>query len=761
MHLQKKIRLPGAMKKRPLAFLCLLAALLLFPAGVTGTDRKDAYEEWDGKRVTLTGRVYKKETVSQVEGPVSVVYLKLWEDKREGAGEADMGPPGKRVICYLSFGQREPEIGSTVRLSGKLKAFERASNPGQFDAISYYQIFGISYRLSQAEISAKTAKYNRFMETLYTFRRFLSGALSEALPPKEASVMQTMLLGEKGGMEKELKALYQRNGIAHILAISGLHISLLGMGLYRILRRCGAPMKAAAALSFGVIFLYGAMTGFSVSSVRAVFMFSIRMLGVLLKRSYDMITAAALAAAVILIKQPLYFTHSGFWFSFGCVLGIGLLIPLLTERKCGKHDTGKSDFGKNDSVFWQAAKRVLGGIGMAAVTLPLYLWFYYQFPVYSIFLNFLVIPLMSLLMAAGLALLVCQILFPAFSFPFSLFIKGVLLLYEKACELCENLPGHLFTPGKPEIWQIALCLLLFVLLLMTGKKTKLSVRWGIVLLGVLLLTLRPPKGLSLVFLDVGQGDCIYIENGNKSRYLVDGGSSSVSGVGEYRIIPFLKSRGAFRLDAVFVTHPDEDHVNGIRELLETGKRHGIEICALILPDISESARSESYLELAKAAGKNGVSVAYISRGQMIKRGELTIKCLHPAAGEALNEPNKYSIALGLSYRDFSAMLTGDVENGGERQLVRYLEEGDDFHGITVLKAAHHGSKNSTGEEFLRTVHPQLAVISAGKNNKYGHPHEELLMRLEDEGSLIYETAKKGAVTAEVEGKRVRVRGFLD
>lgn len=258
---------------------------------------------------------------------------------------------------------------------------------------------------------------------------------------------------------------------------------------------------------------------------------------------------------------------------------------------------------------------------------------------------------------------------------------------------------------------------------------------------------------------MGQGDCIYIENGNKSRYLVDGGSSSVSGVGEYRIIPFLKLRGASRLDAVFVTHPDEDHCNGIRELLTEGKRQGITICAMVLPDVSENARSESYLELVKEAGKRGVPVAYISRGQAIKKGELSLECLHPAAGGTLTEPNEYSMVLGLSCKGFEAMLTGDVENGGERELIRYLQDKEDFRDITVLKAAHHGSKNSTSPEFLKIVRPRLAVVSAGKDNKYGHPHKELLGRLEGEGSLTYETAKEGAVTVEVWGRRVRVDGW--
>lgn len=736
------------MVKRPLGVSCLAVVLVLTAAVWLAPDFADTshidYEEFQGQTVTVTGRVCKKETVRQSNGPALVIYLKQMKNN-DDMDKTDTGPPGDKIMCYLSFGEAEPELGSIVKLSGKLYVFEKASNPGQFDTRSYYQISGISYRLNQATILTKTTQYWKAAQMLYVFRLFLSEKFSSGLPGKEASVMQTMLLGEKGGMEKELKELYQKNGIAHILAISGLHISLIGTGLYLMLRKCGIPMKAAAVISAGIIFLYGAMTGFSVSAVRAVCMFLLQMLSILFERTYDMLTAAAVAAVLILLKQPLYLNHSGFLFSFGCVLGIGLILPLLTN---------------GNKEMPEAAKGLLSGIGMAVITLPVYLWFYYQFPVYSVFLNFLVIPLMSLLMAAGLLFLVCQIFLPPAAVPFAFFIKGVLMVYEKACGICEALPGNLFTPGKPESWQMVFYLLMLVFLIIMKEKLKLAVRWAVVFLGVLVLIMRPGKGFQMVFLDVGQGDCIYIENENKSRYLVDGGSSSVGSVGKYRIIPFLKSQGASYLDAVFVTHPDEDHCNGIKELLEEGEGQGITVRHLVLPDISENARNENYLELVKASEEARIPVSYISRGQMIKSGNLSIKCLHPSAEYTSGEPNEYSIVLGLIWRDFSAILTGDVEENGERQLIQKLEETPDFKEITVLKVAHHGSKYSTDDDFLQVVHPYFSVISAGRNNKYGHPHRELLQRLEKEGSLVYETSKSGAVTIWMHGKRVWIRTFL-
>lgn len=726
--------------KRPLAFLCLITALFLFVPTRFAPDNGDGYEKFQGKRVTVTGRVYKKEKVRQEKGTALALYLKSGAGTKHSGKDA--GPPGGRLICYLSAGETEPELGSIVRLTGKLSTFENASNLGQFDARSYYQILKISYRLNQATILAKTTKYNSCAENLYRLRSFLSAKISEALPGKEAAVLQAMLLGEKSGMEKELKALYQRNGIAHILAISGLHISLLGMGLYRLLCKAGIPMKAAAVLAFGLMIFYGAMTGFSVSALRAIFMFSVRMLGVLAERTYDMLTATGLAAVFLLLGQPRYPEHSGFLFSFGCVLGIGLVLPVLAEGPA-------------------PVKGILSGAGMAAVTLPVYLWFYYQFPTYSIFLNFLVIPLMSLLMTAGLFLLACQILFPPLAVPFSFFVRGVLRIYEEGCAACEGLPGHLLTPGKPEGWQAAVCLFLLLSLLLMKRKLRPGARWGIVLLASAVLFFHPADGLKVVFLDVGQGDCIYIENENKSRYLIDGGSSSVSRVGKYRVIPFLKCQGAASLDIVFVTHPDEDHCNGIRELILEGKREGIEVKCLALPDIAEKCREENYRELAQAAENARIPVIYLSAGQRLERGRMELECLHPQAGGFYKEPNEYSVVLKLNYGSFSAMFTGDVEGKGEEQMTQALQKEGNSPDLTVLKAAHHGSGNSTGVEFLKSQNPLYTVISCGEKNPYGHPHRELLERLENQGGRVLITFETGAVSFRTDGRRVKVEKFLN
>ena len=768
------------MGKRPLALGCLFIILLLYLATLLSPMTFEDLSEYDGEEVLVAGKVFKKEKVRQFDGQTLVIYL---EDL------SDVCPPGKKIMCYLKTGQEEPEIGSKVTLTGKVRTFERASNPGQFDAYSYYQISGISYRLNQAIILEKSIEYCYLEEGLYRMRCFFTGILAENLPEKESALIQTMLLGEKSDLDKDLKALYQRNGIAHILAISGLHVSMLGMGIYRILRKCGIYMRTSAILATSVMILYGIMTGFSVSAVRAILMFALHMLAVLVKRTYDMLTAVAVAAVLILIEQPFYFYHSGFVFSFGCVVGIGLVVPALTEERkalgeertvpvspaqksslTGKWRikgflTGKWTIRscllkkwKIESGLWRGIQKAfLSPLAIAAVTFPIYLWFYYQFPPYSILLNLLVIPLMSYLMVAGLLVILFGVLCKPIIPPFVFLISGVFRVYETACEVCERFPAYLLNLGKPEDWQMVIYLFMLLLIMFLRKKAKLIFRWLLVLVAIGILIVRPKEKLEITFLDVGQGDSIYIESVEGSRFLIDGGSSSVSSVGEYRMIPFLKHQGVRKLDAVFVTHPDEDHCNGILELLEIGEQHGISVGCLVLPDIKEKSRNEAYQDLEQTAVRAGVAVLYISTGQEIRKGELVITCLHPQKGYETQDANAYSIVLDVWYEEFSALLTGDLE-GEEEETVFDSER--QISSYTILKVAHHGSRYSTGEEFLEQTRPKLAVISCGERNSYGHPHEETLKRLEAVGCEVLTTPECGAITVEVGEDEVKVYGFV-
>lgn len=761
--------------RRPLCFLCLIFSAVivicsrLVPMAVP-LPAPD-YEGLDRQQLTLEGTVYQKEYRKQTiqkgqagdyKTDVLIIYLKSIQiSDQSNQNQSNQNQSNKyplsqiqRVVCYMDQDNgQEPALGSTVRVNGKVRCFAGAGNPGEFDARGYYRLLKLDFQLRDAHITASDQRMNGIKEGLYRLRRYFEGVLDSVFEEKEASIMKAMLLGEKSNLHAETKELYRQSSILHILSISGLHISLIGMGIYRLLKRLRIPMHLSVIISVIIIIGYGSMTGMSLSAVRAIFMFTVHLAADMAGRTYDMMTALSLAAVILLMEQPGYTAQSGFLFSFGAVAALCVLEPVL--RGEGK-----------ESKKWRKLKRAFtGSFAVSAATIPVQLYFYFEFPFYSLFLNMMVIPLMTFVMGAGLFCMLTGGIFYLPAYAVSHIDRLILWFYEQCCIICGKIPWGTYTGGMPEKWQISVYIILLLIFCGIGKRQAAiwKIMWMTAALSILLY--HPAPKLQITMLDVGQGDCIHIQSANGRHYLIDGGSSTRGDVAKYQILPYLKAKGIRRLEAVFVTHSDVDHSGGITAMLKEYSENNIMIGTLVLPDIDADSRDDQYRELENLAAEKDIPVQYMSRGQVIKDGDLRLACMHPAAGYATDSSNEYSLALYLSYGNFTALFTGDAESGGERELQQYMKDymnGGGNNGrkkLTLLKVAHHGSANSTGEEFLKDIPPVLAFISCEKKNQYGHPHKELLERLEEAGTRVYITTENGAVTVEAEGEKCRISTF--
>lgn len=368
---------------------------------------------------------------------------KFIEEKKESLRREDAGEI-TGILCYL--GQEEnPAMGSIILVEGKFRLFAHATNPGEFDAADYYRMMGQQGRLMRSSSLAQGGEFSIFRERLYCCREYLSLLLNICYPEKEASIMGAMLLGNKAMLDEDVKSQYQQNGIIHILAISGLHLSILGMGFHRLLHRLRVSKAVNIILSVALMYCYGTMTGMGVSVVRALVMFSLNLCASLVGRTYDLITAMMTAAFLILIRQPLYLTHSGFLFSFGAVCGIGLL-PSVSVH----FPTGSCRFLRGNCFL----KAVFTGGWVSFCTLPVYLCFYYEFPPYSVLLNLIVIPCMGALLISGVAVIAAAALFLPLGRLAALPGVWILAFYERLCGFCAKLPGQRLIIGRPEDWQI-------------------------------------------------------------------------------------------------------------------------------------------------------------------------------------------------------------------------------------------------------------------------------------------------------------------
>lgn len=815
--------------RRPLFAVCLviaaLAALWLRvkepqPDGAAAADNVGRTPQ-ENEYVKVSGRVYRTETRESYGREMLVIYLNSVIILERDSSLVNVSYPSD-LICESTQINR-PLLGSKITITGQISYYAAATNEGEFDSSGYYRVLGIGCRLRKAEILESSEEYSVIQEGIYRLRSFWKGRLYSCFPQKEASILSTMLLGDKTELDSSVKALYKRNGIVHILSISGLHITLIGMGIYQMLRKAGLPVILSAIVGGIILMLYGVMTGLGISACRAIGMYLIRMLGECLGRTYDMLTAMGIMGAFMLIRQPEYLRHSGFLLSFGSICAIGILLPAITDVWNGadagkekvKHKNGTRllyqwiaenkgkarKSGKPADVrgkAWQCKlaesmgqeqqllkmienirnkfqsdkltakiknglhQSFLAGMSITLFTLPVHLCFYYEVPVYSVFLNMLVLPFMGIVMTMGLAVMLI---------PWAGFLSHVVVLllscYEALCNFFDRLPFHTWTPGHPQKWQIVLfyiflaaCAAVGRYLVKKGKRRLISNGVSSILLlsAVFFLGMRIPLGLSISFLDVGQGDCILVQTDRGEAYLVDGGSSDKPGVGSFIITPFLKYHGIQHLDAVFVSHPDSDHISGILELMEQEDECGISIERLILPGMGESASEDISQLLTAAQYTGGPQISYMNSGAYWESGLTRFLCLHPPRGFQTRDTNAYSQCFLVQYGDFSLLLTGDVEGEGEEALYEELVSRN-IRNITVLKTAHHGSRNSTSGEFLNQINPELAIISCGQDNSYGHPHKELLERLSDAGCVIISTPEEGAIGIHVRNGKVRISGF--
>lgn len=422
----------------------------------------------------------------------------------------------------------------------------------------------------------------------------------------------------------------------------------------------------------------------------------------------------------------------------------------------------------------KAGNGLLSSFSVWIVTLPVQLFFFSEVSLFGIFFNLLIIPLMGVILLLGIAGLFLKEISHLFAFltgsaftdleitviSICRYAEGIFFAIIKAGgSLADRLSFTMWTPGKPVYGKmlLAFCLLLLFCLLgnlsengRTFPEKFWKYRLGILLGVILLLAGYPAHNLQITFLDVGQGDGICMELPDGRVYLMDGGSSDVSKVGNYRLVPFLKAKGIRKIDAVFLSHGDADHINGIAELLEEKQ---MSVDCVCLP---AGAEQEKFAEIKDLARARNISVRTIQAGDFWENNGTKFWCLNPA--DVTESGNAASVVLYMEYQNFSMLLTGDLEGEGEKGVAALLRS-NAITGISVLKVAHHGSKNSTKEEFLRQCSPAVAVISCGERNTYGHPHKETLERLNDMGTAVYRTDCSGAIQITVTGNRMKVTEY--
>ena len=691
-------------------------------------------------------------------------------DRREKAGGdllVTATPPaqltGERQAPYIRYGDRLALLGSLE----EVPVFE------DFDYREYLARQGITALMNRPEATLLDEGLgNPFLSAVYRLRSSLSMSLNRTLAEPQASLAQALLLGKRGDIPQDMTQDFRDTGTSHLLAISGLHV---GVVLALILPLSAALLGRRRNLyllpPLGILWLYALLSGLSASVERAVIMASVYLLALALGRQRNALPALALAAALMVALEPNALYDISFQLSFAAVAGIILLGPPLQR-------TLTAPLGGADIVTgWRRAVSqwlvLPATVSMAAIlaTLPLLAFNFHRISLLSLPATLLTLPALPLALTASLAAALLGLVSTGLGqamgalawLPLS-YILGIvegLAQIPQAVLRMDSIAGLL-------VWAYyggAATAALFIGFRQyrPGSLLDRAVRWSprpavkaTTLLGLAAVVLfiwaanlsLPDGKLRVAFLDVGQGDAIFVQGPNGEQALIDGGPDprlTLRALGER--MPFWDRT----LDLVVLTHHDQDHLAGLPEVL---RRYRV-AAVLNNPYPKDSAGA---MEWEATLRWENTTVVEAREGQMVRLGnDLVIEVLNPPdppMGGTSSDANNNSTVLRLRYGDVSFLLTGDVHQDAELSMIsRNLDMES-----TVLKVAHHGSGSSTSEAFLDYVQPRLAMVSAGRENRFGHPRPEVVERLESaEGKeMLFVTAEQGTVEVTTDGRRLWV-----
>lgn len=701
-------------------------------------ENRDSYMQYmtDEKSVIVWGKIYKTEYKY-----FSYRYYMTDCVVQPGYGKAF----GRKISCgdvVVYCDSKSAHLGDYMKACGKIGLFKSATNEGEFDRARFYRSQGIDFSVNADSIRTSAGKHAWYYHRLEKIRDTLSASLLEVTDETTAGVLSSMLLGDKSYLDDEIKDLYQVSGISHILAISGLHISIVGMAFYKLLRKRRVSYTAAFVCSAALILSYAVMTGNAVSTRRAVGMFILTMLAAALGRCTDMLNSLGIMVIYLLWDNPMVLGYAGFVFSVGAILAIGIVTPVMSAPKGGK--------------FWAS-------VSIQLPMLPVVAMNYYELPLFAVFVNLIVIPALPVVFISGLLASAAGcfgvmpgklLVFPAFA---------VLKLYEVLCSLVMKLPGASVITGAPDGYRIFLFyavmsgfLVAFSLkkrAIECGSKEKGQILYSVqrvvctaVLLAILLV--KPKTAAQLDILDVGQGDGIFYRFESGTCIFIDGGSSDRKQLGENVIMPFLKYNGIQSISYWFVSHADSDHISGLSEVIDSG--YTIEHIVVA----EAAAKEEAMEELLFKAKEAGIDICLMSKGDSIEINDASgsrstaneeadgIMCLYPGPSDIALDRNDMCLVLKLTDGRFSGIFGGDISSEVEKKLVN--EYGDEL-SVDFYKANHHGSKYSSSADWIEALSPRWAAVSCAAENRYGHPADEAMDRLMDAKCRILYTMQSGQI----------------
>jgi len=711
----------------------------------------------DGKSVsTCEGRVREMPVQKSWGKRVDVDLVRCATDDDEGM----MSASGGVRLSIIRGGDYKP--GDLIRFRSRLKAPRDFANPGAFRYARYLMVHGVAargYVISKVRV-VQTANNSWLGSWIDGWRTHIGESLASSIDGESRAVVEAMALGKRAGITHELRDRFSRAGIAHLLAISGLHVGYAALMIYLLIRLFLFPFPAlierysrqriAAFASLPIVWLYVVMTGSAISAIRSGIMISVYLAGVIALRRQHLPSTLATAICLILVVAPLSVLDLSFQLSVIAVTSIIILTPGII-RGFGLKGMRKT--------FWD---RVFSWIIMLAVisfaatlgTAPIVAHYFHIGTAVGLISNIVAVPLTgfillpSIMLASIISTISTSLALPIWKF--SGFAASHLI---SIADLSSNLGAPLIFRWSPGLCAVILVYLISAILAAAFLK---SYRRGVIVFSVIIaLTGMGYLGMKSIgtsnlrasFIDVGQGDSTVVQFPTGEVMLIDGGGKKGSSfdIGKNVVAPALWRMGIHSIDWMVLTHPHADHFRGLGYIAEEFSPK------LFIRGGGRASRKEyrDWQIFQRQIDDSGVSTEIIGDGgKGMDVGGVHVEMMRLPDDE-VEELNDSSIAIEFVYGDTKFLLNGDLVELGERML---LNRGR----VDLLKVGHHGAGDATTRELLEITRPSYAIISVGENS-YGMPDVRILERLEDIGAKVLRTDEDGMITAISDGKELEIK----
>lgn len=636
------------------------------------------------------------------------------------------------------------EYGNKISVVGTYKKPTEKRNYKGYDYMKYLKTKKICGSLIvDGEVKLiKTKNINPIFTIINKLSLIFKQNLKKLLPKQEAELEQGILLGDTSDIESDIKDDFRECNLSHMLAVSGAHLSYLMLGINTVLSKKAFGIRRRKILSIIFILIFMVIVNMSPSVVRAGISTIIAIFATLIYRKQDTYTTISIALLLTLLNNPFAIFDVGLQLSYLATLSIIVFYSKFTQKQF------------NNKVKKYLYESAMLTFSANILILPITIYEFNTIPINSIISNLLAGPLLGICIILGMFMVilsaVCFSVSKLIAFPLQIILKILI----KIIELISKIPFGNYTVKTP--WLIVVFLTYAIIATLIYNKKKMTKILTIITLIIFIVMqgctfINIDGKLKIYFIDVGQGDSMLVRTVRGKNILIDGGGSKDPdyNIGEKILVPYLLDRRIKTLDYVIISHFDEDHATGVAQIL--GK---IDVSSIILTRQLEE--NDIYRHILSIAKEKKIKLIYVKEGDVLKIGGIKISIIHPENKLMINNPmNNNSIVCKVEYNSFSMLLTGDIEMEAEELILRKNIN----LKADVLKVAHHGSKTSTTGEFLKAINPKVALIGVGKNNNFGHPSNEVIQRLKENGTRIYRTDENGeiSITVNKKGRIIKIQ----